>query len=495
MKSLYRISSLTLDNFKCYNHRSRIDFGTSVTVIIGLNGSGKTSLLQALKKALSVILTKDSRSLNYVGDGKNIKNNTLKAADATYPFEFSWEPKEPDYNIRLDCTGSIYGTDKAWSVVKEGKGRDSQLPYREMLDIFLTRYNADTTYTPLPLLAYFSDAFPHSRNDKSDYEKFCLNDNVENIERRAGYYRWDEDNTDFYFWEGLFLKAYNKLNDYETGYAAINDKLKHDTMPDSTRRRLEERLEMLKIYKIEIDYVTAFLRKFTQPLLTRDNESMAVESLSVGTYLIGSSQKRLLRVNFADGTFRFFNMLPEGYRRLFAMVFEIAYRYFILNRNIILREYMKSEPDAGLVSPNGIVIIDELELHLHPTLTEESIARLHATFPRIQFIISTHSPLVVSNVRGGTEAVKVVSLNDDHTFTTEPDYFGMAYDETLVRGMHGYGRLHTLQIYEELIREASESGDKDTVDMVRNSMREFFEGHEDRDEYTEKLISLWSAKS
>lgn len=142
MDSLYRINSLTLKNFKCYDRESRLDFGSSLTVLIGLNGSGKTSILQALKKALSFILTKDTRRMNFVGDGKNIKKNTLKSTDATYPFEFSWEPTEPDYNIRLDCTGVIYGVKKNWSIVKEGKGKDSQLPYREMLNVFLERYNS-----------------------------------------------------------------------------------------------------------------------------------------------------------------------------------------------------------------------------------------------------------------------------------------------------------------------------------------------------------------
>lgn len=492
MDSLYRINSLTLNNFRCYKKESRLDFGSSLTVLIGLNGSGKTSILQALKKALSFILTKDSRQMNFVGDGKNIKNNTLKSTDATYPFEFSWEPTEPDYNIRLDCSGSIYGVEKDWAIVKEGKGRDSQLPYRDMLNVFLNRYNAEMTYTPLPLLAYFSDSFPHSRNDKSDYEKFCLNDNVENIERRAGYYRWDEDNTDFYFWEGLFLKAYDRLNDFETGFAAITAKLNQPHLPEETRRRLQSRLETLKIYSIEVEYVSSFLRDFTRPLLTRDNESMEVESLSIGNYLINESQKKLLRVNFTDGSFRFFHMLPEGYKRLFAMVFEIGYRYFLLNRNIILREFMKEEPDRNVVSPDGIVIIDELELHLHPTLVEEVIARLRIAFPKVQFIISSHSPSVVANVHGGTSSDKVITLNDNHTFTTLPDYYGIDYGETLVRTMHGYGRSHALQIYEELIREATASHNEEMIASVRDSLSQFFSGNANRDEYIDRLISDWS---
>lgn len=492
--SLYRIKSLTLKKFKCYREESHLDFGNTVSVIIGLNGSGKTSLLQALKKAVSFILTKDSRKLNFVGDGKNIKNNTLKSADATYPFEFAWEPEEPDYNIRLDCTGSIFDIEKNWAIVKEGKGRDSQMPYRDALNVFLESYNTDPIYTPLPLLAYFSDSFPHSRNDMSDYEKFCLNDNVENIERRAGYYRWDEDNTDFYFWEGLFIKAYNKLNDFETGFTAVTSKLAHADIPDDVKSKLESKLQILTTYKIEIEYITFFLREFSRPLLTRDNESIEIESLSVGTYLVNESQKKLLRVNFLNGTFRFFHMLPEGYKRLFAMVFEIAYRYFLLNRNIILREYMKVDTNHQLVSPDGIVIIDELELHLHPTLVEEVIARLQRAFPRVQFIISSHSPSVVANVRGGTDTAKVIRLNNDHSFTTLPDCYGADYGETLMREMHGYGRSHLLQIYEQLVIEGSAIKDEEIIEWVRNNLNTFFSGYDDKEEYINSLISSWRKK-
>ena len=492
MNSLYRIKSLTLNNFKCYNKECRIEFGSDITVIIGLNGSGKTSLLQALKKALSFILTRDTRPLNFVGDGKNIKNITLKSTDATYPFEFSWEPVEPDYNISLECAGTIYDVDTDWSVIKSGKGRDSQMPYRTALNLFLDQYNRDIAYTPLPLLAYFSDSFPHSRNDKSDYEKFCLNDNLENIERRAGYYRWNEDSTDFYFWEGLFLKAYHKLNDFETGFAGVKAKLDQPDLPEEVRHRLENRLRYLKRYQIEIDYVTSFLREFSRPLPTLDNLSMEIESLSVGTYLIKESHKQMLRVNHPDGSFRFFNMLPEGYKRLFSMVFEISYRYFLLNSHIILREYMKPEPDRHAVSPDGIVIIDEIELHLHPTLVEEVIARLRKAFPRIQFIVSSHSPSVVANVRSDTEAAKVITLNDDHTFTPLPDCYGCEYGETLVRQMNGYGRSHLLQVYEQLVREAVALNDRDTISTVREYMQDFFAAHNDRDEYISKLITKWS---
>jgi hypothetical protein len=55
-------------------------------------------------------------------------------------------------------------------------------------------------------------------------------------------------------------------------------------------------------------------------------------------------------------------------------------------------------PDIG-----GIVIIDEIEQHLHPKLQRQILKRLHEKFPKIQFIITTHSPLCIS----GTADVEV----------------------------------------------------------------------------------------
>jgi predicted ATP-binding protein involved in virulence len=48
--------------------------------------------------------------------------------------------------------------------------------------------------------------------------------------------------------------------------------------------------------------------------------------------------------------------------------------------------------------PDGVVIIDEIDLHLHPSLESTVVNRLHRTFPKIQFILTTHSALVISNL-------------------------------------------------------------------------------------------------
>ena len=102
----------------------------------------------------------------------------------------------------------------------------------------------------------------------------------------------------------------------------------------------------------------------------------------------------------------FFDNLPQGYKRLFSIVFDIAYRSYILNQ---------------AKEPEGIVFIDEIELHLHPSLQQEVLGRLRKTFPKIQFIVSTHSLLVISNLKSENNSNKIIRLeNDGLTYSNEP---------------------------------------------------------------------------
>jgi len=57
----------------------------------------------------------------------------------------------------------------------------------------------------------------------------------------------------------------------------------------------------------------------------------------------------------------------------------------------------------------GIVLIDEIDLHLHPQREAEILPKFHATFPNCQFIVSTHSPLVLSQL----EADSIFLLSHD----------------------------------------------------------------------------------
>ena len=79
--------------------------------------------------------------------------------------------------------------------------------------------------------------------------------------------------------------------------------------------------------------------------------------------------------------------LSQGERPLIALVGDIARRLIFLNPSL-------SNPLHG----SGLILIDEIELHIHPLWQQNIIINLTETFPNIQFIITTHSPQVLSTV-------------------------------------------------------------------------------------------------
>ena len=80
--------------------------------------------------------------------------------------------------------------------------------------------------------------------------------------------------------------------------------------------------------------------------------------------------------------------LSDGEKGLLAMAGDLARRLAIANPGL---------PDP--LQGEEIVLIDEIELHLHPKLQRKIIPSLKNTFPNCQFIITTHSPQVISEVK------------------------------------------------------------------------------------------------
>lgn len=486
MNNIYSIKNLALKNFKCYDSSEHsIKFGNALTVIIGQNGAGKTVLLNAIKKAVSIILTHDRRKdVNFIGDVSNIRQNTIKNEDARYNFDFSEGGEDYEFPVVLVCNGNIRGNEMEWYIEKQYKGHRSGITFREALDVFLAPLNDGTVYPKYPILCYFSDCFPHVRNELAKYEKDILYNKSGNPERRAGYYRWDDDNTDFNFWTAMFINAYKKLNDTVVGFAATEKLLSQTSSSDKNRLLLEHRMEGLIRAQKEIDYVSGALKSFTHAIQNYDNENIEIESVSIG-YYINNSGKVVdsLKIAFYNGEYRYFDMLPEGHKRLFSIVFEIAYRHFILNRNLVLNDVT--------CQPEGIVIIDEVELHLHPSLAEEVIQRFRKTFPGVQFIVTTHSPVVVSNVYNDGELVRVLRLNKKHEFVLAENCFEAEYSDTLVMAMGAYNSMRYMQILRQRYLDAVMQKDKEEILSVRRELITFIGDVENVSSVAEGILNDW----
>lgn len=102
------------------------------------------------------------------------------------------------------------------------------------------------------------------------------------------------------------------------------------------------------------------------------------------------------------------SQMSDGVRAVFFMVADIAFRCAKLNP--------KFKEKAAELTP-GIVLIDEVDLHLHPSWQQKVLDTLQFAFPKIQFIVTTHSPQVVSSVP--KECVRIINDGKIIPFTTQ----------------------------------------------------------------------------
>jgi predicted ATP-binding protein involved in virulence len=102
------------------------------------------------------------------------------------------------------------------------------------------------------------------------------------------------------------------------------------------------------------------------------------------------------------------NQLSGGEQCLLVMVGDLAWRLAIANPGL-------EDPLQG----TGVVLIDEIELHLHPGWQYEIIPALTRTFPNCQFIVTTHSPIVLSQVK--PEGIFCLEKRDGKVIAYHPD--------------------------------------------------------------------------
>jgi predicted ATP-binding protein involved in virulence len=108
----------------------------------------------------------------------------------------------------------------------------------------------------------------------------------------------------------------------------------------------------------------------------------------------------------------YLHQLSDGERGLLALVFDLTRRLSIAN------------PDSDNPVADGValVMIDEIELHLHPKWQRDVMRRLPKIFRNCQFLITTHSPQVIGEVEA--RCVRLLSLREGKVFSETP---GMAY--------------------------------------------------------------------
>ncbi len=130
------------------------------------------------------------------------------------------------------------------------------------------------------------------------------------------------------------------------------------------------------------------------------------------------SQELEVTVSRDDSVEKFpVRMLSDGEKGVISLVADIAYRMALLNPDLL--EHVLETP--------GIVLIDEIDLHLHPAWQKKIVDDLIHIFPNIQFVITTHSPSVLVNVR--KEYVQI--LNHYQLYKPQDTTYGRSVEEIL----------------------------------------------------------------
>ncbi|MBF0610919.1 MAG: AAA family ATPase [Magnetococcales bacterium] len=139
----------------------------------------------------------------------------------------------------------------------------------------------------------------------------------------------------------------------------------------------------------------------------------------------------------ADGTTKLLSIeqLSDGYRNMLALVMDFAHRMILANPHL----------EKPLEAP-GILIIDELDLHMHPTWQQKVISNLRKIFPNTQLIVATHSPLILTTVK--PECIRI--LKDYKLYSPPISTYGADCGRTLNLIMETESRPPNNEIVDEI---------------------------------------------
>jgi predicted ATP-binding protein involved in virulence len=147
-------------------------------------------------------------------------------------------------------------------------------------------------------------------------------------------------------------------------------------------------------------------------------------------------------------------LLSHGQRNVLSMVADIAYRCAVLNPEL---------RDRAAKETPGIVLIDELDLHLHPNWQRRIVSDLRRTFPNVQFFVTTHSPIILQNLSPETD--KVIDFSGEEWSLTESstpnDILKRMGVEIPQQDLDWLDMFHAAQKYYQVLEAAKAAGTED----------------------------------
>ena len=382
-KKVFVMKGITIKNFRCYEEKT-IEFRRGINLLIGDNSVGKTSLLRACNLVMNSFFSGFSDE-NTVwksaepDDFREIKNIDLQTDDLPIDITFFLDENDCPPIELLDGTIFQLQAKHSWNDTTE----------TEVLKIEKkSKKNARNLVTGLkPLKEYASllQANSHSIVNGDAFQKNALplfayftTEDIHSVRK------FDKEKKEF--------KKYPQKPSF--GYFESHD---CKGLLDCWIKRLLV-LKEAKKGDVEIECV----RNAIISALGSDGCGI-IQDIDIRT---NAEEVYFL---YLDGREVRSDLLSDGYRRLVSIVVDLAMRSALLNKVKFGSEAYKQT--------HGTVIIDEIDEHLHPALQVRILKALHDTFPKIQFIVSTHAPLVMSSVESNESNVVYKLCYDHNSYT------------------------------------------------------------------------------
>lgn len=374
IQNILRIDQLELKNFRCFAE-CEVVFHPSLTVLVAENAKGKSAILDAVAMSLDpVVATLVQSKISGFPPGVIHRSKNAKGSmEAAFP-------------VAIKAKGCISGIDDVvWLRELQSMSNRARPSKKDLKAVMyaigqLVRAGKVSENLILPVVAYYrTDRLWNSK--RSDTSKKIVG---QLVGRYAGYEGWASPSSAF----GKFVDWYrNAFIELGESTSKFNDK----------NNRIEKQLAAIHQAIATSLEPTGWQSIAWQGKPENGKGSFAEEECIT----VEHSTKGNLPLKF----------LSDGVKNMISLVADLSYRCVRLNPELGI--------DASDRTP-GVVLIDEIDMHLHPRWQQVVIQLLTSAFPQVQFIVTTHSPQVLSTV--DSESIRLVHLEGSKGIVRQPQY-------------------------------------------------------------------------
>jgi len=331
-----KINTLELTNVRGFTYAT-LKFQPGFNLIVGINGVGKTTVLESLRIVLSHLLSEITISKN--------RKESFNALD----IQLGKDNLQLNANISIEDEDVDFLISKQKEIIKKIDTEDIRAQTYQINDSIYFKQEISKKYKlkkNQPLGIYYSSHRSLMTEEKPSKNQIVGGQAV------------------------AFADALNTKREFAIRIFA--DWLKVQEELSKENPKILKTIEAIKgaIYK--------FLPGF------KNLEVITDERTGLNVFLIEKAGEKLN-----------FYMLSDGERSVLTLVFDISRRLIIANTDI-------KDPLNG----EAVILIDELDLHLHPKWQRTIVSDLSRTFPNCQFIATTHSPQIIGEVKA--EAISII---------------------------------------------------------------------------------------